>query len=106
MSNQITNEMTTNDGLVKEVLNTAAEFAQVGTRIEELKDNASRIVEDGINDAKRIVKRGRHAAEDIIEDTAHMIKHDPFGSVGVTFGVGFGLGAIVGLLIAYKLKAT
>ena len=53
-----------------------------------------------------MVKRGRYAAEDIVEDTAHMIKHDPFRSVGVAFGIGFGLGAILGLLVACKSKTS
>ena len=106
MSDQTTQETATNDGVIKEVLNTAAQFAGVGRKVEELKENASHFVEDGINDAKRMVKRGRYAAEDIVEDTAHMIKHDPFRSVGVAFGIGFGLGAILGLLVAYKSKTS
>jgi len=106
MSDQTIKETAVHDGVIKEVLNTAAQFAGVGRKVDQLKENASHLVEDGINDAKRMVKRGRYAAKDLFEDTAHMIKHDPFRSVGVTFGIGFGLGAILGLLVAYKSKTS
>jgi ElaB/YqjD/DUF883 family membrane-anchored ribosome-binding protein len=105
MSNQATKEATTNEGFLKETLNTAAQVAQAGLKVEELKTQASHALEDGIEEAKRMAKRGRYAAEDFIEDTAHRIKQDPLRSAGVTLGVGFALGAIVGLLIASKTKA-
>ena len=38
----------------------------------------------------------------LVDRGDHQIKQDPWRSVGVTFGVGFGLGAIVGLLMSKK----
>lgn len=73
-----------------------------GIDMDELKEKATQAIEDGIADAKRMIKKGRYAAEDFADETAHQIKQDPWRSVGVTFGVGFGLGAIVGLLMSRK----
>ena len=108
MSIQGTKEATTTnkDGFFTGAIKTAEQIAHAGLTVERLKENASHVIEDGIADAKRMVKKGRYAAEDLVDDTAHYIKKDPFRSVGVTFGVGFGLGAIVGVLIAYKAKAS
>lgn len=81
----------------------AAEFAaQAGMKVERLKERASHAIEDGIIDARRMVKRGRYAAEDLVDDTTHLIKKDPWTSVGVTFGVGIGIGVILGVLIGHR----
>src|SRR5262249_51630798 len=59
-----------------------------------LKTAASHAVEDAVTEAKRFAKRGRYAAEDLMEDTAHRVKRDPLRSVGFGFAVGFSLGAL------------
>lgn len=101
MANQATKQAETNEkGFVKKALNTAEKVVQTGLDVEELKEKASHAVEDGIVDAKRKMKKARYAAEDLVDDTAHYIKHDPWRSVGITFGVGFGMEAIAGLLLA------
>jgi len=56
-------------------------------------------VEDGINAAKRAVKQGRHAAEDLVDDAEYQVKHHPLSAVGVSFGIGLGLGAVIGILL-------
>lgn len=107
MANQATKEATNNEGIFKQALNTTAErVARTELKVEELRKDASQAIEDGIESAKRIVKRGRHATEDFVDDTAHRIKRDPLRSVGITFGIAFGLGAIVGLLVTRKSKAS
>jgi hypothetical protein len=109
MLNQSTKEIKdtkTNDGFFKEAINTAEKIVHIGMNTEDLRENASQIIEDGMEDAKRLAKRGRYAAEDLIEETAHQIKKEPFRSVGVTFGLGFGLGAALASLIAYRINST
>lgn len=93
-------------GFIKEAINATEKVIQTGLDVERLKEKASHVVEDSIVDAKRMIKKGRYAAEDLVEDTAHYIKHDPWRSVGVTFGVGVGLGLIIGLLFRHKPKKT
>jgi ElaB/YqjD/DUF883 family membrane-anchored ribosome-binding protein len=76
--------------------------AQLGERLVEvggdaarLKSVASHAVEDAVTEAKRFAKRGRYAAEDLIDDAAYRVKRDPFRSVALGFAVGFSLGALV-----------
>ncbi len=94
-----------NEGFLNGVVNTAGQFAKAGLKVEEIKEKVSHAIEDGMVDARRMVKRGRYAAEDLVEDTAHRIKKDPWVSVGITFGVGVVFGATIGWLLGHKCKA-
>jgi ElaB/YqjD/DUF883 family membrane-anchored ribosome-binding protein len=107
MANQATKQTKKDEkGFIKETLNATEKVIKTGLKVEKLKEKASHIIEDSIVDAKRMVKKGRYAAEDLVDDTAHYIKHDPWRSVGVTFGVGVGLGVIIGLLIGHKTQKS
>lgn len=106
MTNQAVKETTTDQGFFKEALNTTAErIDRAGVKVEELKEQASHTIEDGIQDAKRMAKRGRYVVEDCMDETAHLIKRDPLRSAAITLGIGFGLGTIVGWLVAHRSKA-
>jgi len=59
---------------------------------------ASHAVEDAMTEARRMAKRGRYAAEDLVDETAHRIKRDPLRSVAITLAVGLGVGALAGWL--------
>ena len=72
---------------------------QLGTEVKRMKEAVAGAVEDGIGAAKRSVKEGRRAAEDLIDGAEYQIKHRPFGALGVTFGIGLGLGAAIGALM-------
>jgi ElaB/YqjD/DUF883 family membrane-anchored ribosome-binding protein len=67
---------------------------------EELKERAGDMLEDAVLEAKRMAKKGRYAAEDLIDDTEYRIKRAPFRSVGMTFAAGVGLGVFAGWLFA------
>ena len=45
-------------------------------------------VEEGIRSASQAIRRGRHAAEDAIEEVRHTVKQRPFESVGLAFAAG------------------
>ena len=47
-------------------------------------------------EARRIAKRGRYAAEDLVDETTYRIKRDPLRSVAITFAIGLGVGALAG----------
>jgi ElaB/YqjD/DUF883 family membrane-anchored ribosome-binding protein len=87
-----------------EVLNKVVEVgttaAQMGAGVERVKETVADAVEDGINTAKRAVKQGRHAAEDWVDDAEYQVKQHPLSAVGVSFGIGLGLGAVIGVLLA------
>jgi ElaB/YqjD/DUF883 family membrane-anchored ribosome-binding protein len=42
-----------------------------------------------------LARRGRAATEDLVDDAAYRIKHDPIRSVAMGLAIGFGLGALV-----------
>ena len=89
---------TKKEGLFNGAINAVELAAKTGLKVERLKERAAVAIEDGMVDARRMVKRGRYAAEDLVDDTAHLIKKDPWASVGITFGAGLGLGVLVGWL--------
>lgn len=80
-----------------------AEFAAAtGDKVERLKERAVNAFEDGMVDARRLIKRGRYAAEDLVDDTAHRIKKDPWTSVGVTFAAGMTVGIMLGWIFGHR----
>lgn len=76
--------------------------AQAGVRATKMKDavqeTVTNAVEDGVATARRVVKRSRHAAEEMIDDAEHQVRQHPFRVVGITLGIGIGLGALIGVL--------
>jgi ElaB/YqjD/DUF883 family membrane-anchored ribosome-binding protein len=55
-------------------------------------------VEDGVKSAVYALKKGRHAAEDAIDDARHTVKQRPFQAMGVVFAAGFLTGSLLGWL--------
>ena len=99
-----TAEPETKNGLVKKGIHVAENIARATYQVEKLKTRASHAVEDGTEVAKRMIKRGRYAAEDLRDETAHRIKRDPFRAVLITFGVGIAVGSLVGLVAGRALN--
>jgi ElaB/YqjD/DUF883 family membrane-anchored ribosome-binding protein len=91
-------------GILKKAFGAAEQMAYAGYEVERLRAKASHAFEDGLMDAKRMVKRGRYAAEDLLEETAHRIKKEPLQSVAVTFGAGVGLGIFVGWFLTHRAR--
>ena len=73
---------------------------QVGAEVKRVKEAVADAVDNGIVAAKRAVKQGRRAAEDLVDDAEYRIKQRPFSALGVTLGIGMGLGAAIGVLLA------
>lgn len=76
---------------------------QVGERLEEMAQNASRFksslsdaVEDNLHRARRAARRTRYGAEDLIENAAHKVKRHPFDALGIAAGAGLAIGFLVG----------
>jgi ElaB/YqjD/DUF883 family membrane-anchored ribosome-binding protein len=74
--------------------------AQLGTEVGRVKEAVADAVEDGISAAKRAIKQGRRAAEDLVDDAEYQVKQRPLSAVGVSFGIGLGLGAVIGIPLA------
>jgi ElaB/YqjD/DUF883 family membrane-anchored ribosome-binding protein len=73
---------------------------QLGAEVKRVKDAVADAVEDGLVAARRAVKQGRRAAEDLVDDAEYRVKQHPFSTLGVSFGIGLGLGALIGVLLA------
>ena len=97
---------TKKEGFFKGAMDAAEQVAKTGLRVERLKDRATHAIEDSMIDAKRMAKRGLYAAEDMVDDTAHRIKKDPWLSVGISLGIGMSLGAMIGWLVGHKTRAN
>ncbi|HEY6402406.1 MAG TPA: hypothetical protein VI479_13410 [Blastocatellia bacterium] len=78
---------------------TIAARDQLGTEVKRVKETVAAAVENGVCEAKRVVKQGRRAAEDLVDDAEYRIKHRPFSALGVSFGIGMGLGVAIGALM-------
>jgi ElaB/YqjD/DUF883 family membrane-anchored ribosome-binding protein len=68
--------------------------------VERVKEAVADAVDNGIVAARRSVKQGRRATEDLVDDAGYRIKQRPFSALGVSFGIGVGLGAAIGALLA------
>jgi ElaB/YqjD/DUF883 family membrane-anchored ribosome-binding protein len=72
---------------------------QLEAEVKRVKEAVVDAVDNGIVAAKRAVKQGRRAAEDLVDDAEYRIKQRPFSTLGVTLGIGMGLGAAIGVLL-------
>lgn len=95
MSTQATINNETNSRM-RDALETAGRIAEVGVDFGLLKKRLENAVEDAVLEAKRTAKHGRHAMEDVIEDTTYWVKKNPWQSVGYAAGAAFGIGLFVG----------
>ncbi len=90
-------------------METAAVKKMVNEQIAETAEEAARLrdaviaaIEDGIADARRLAKRGRNIAEDVIDDAETSVRHHPLTTVGVATLGAFAVGAVVGFLLGRK----
>jgi ElaB/YqjD/DUF883 family membrane-anchored ribosome-binding protein len=81
-------------GLLGKAMHVGERLVEVGGEADRLKTAASHAVEDAVTEAKRFARRGRYAAEDLMEDAAHRVKRDPLRSVAFGFVLGLSLGAL------------
>jgi ElaB/YqjD/DUF883 family membrane-anchored ribosome-binding protein len=84
--------------LVGKAVRAGGRVVEVGAEAARLKVQASHAVEDAKASARRLAKRGRYAADDLVDETAYRIKRDPFRSVAIVLAVGLGVGALAGWL--------
>ena len=80
--------------LIGKAMHVGERLVEVGDGASHLKTAASHAVEDAVTEAKRVAKRGRYAAEDLMEDAAHRVKRDPLRSVALGFAIGLSIGAL------------
>jgi ElaB/YqjD/DUF883 family membrane-anchored ribosome-binding protein len=86
--------------VLDKVIGVGATPVQIGAEVERMKEAVAEAVEDGISTAKRAIQQGRRAAEALVDDAEYQVKQRPFSAVGVSFGIGLGPGAVIGILLA------
>jgi ElaB/YqjD/DUF883 family membrane-anchored ribosome-binding protein len=87
------------EGLLSKALHVGAQATNLGHEALRFKTNVSNAVtdafEDGKREAKRALKRGYNAAEDLVDETSYRVKHNPMKSVAIAFGVGVLFGGVI-----------
>ena len=73
---------------------------QLGAEVKRVKEAIADVVDDGVVAARRAVKQSRRAAKDLVDDAECRVKQHPLSALGVSFGIGMGLGAAIGVLLA------
>jgi hypothetical protein len=81
------------EGAVKKAVNGETKTSHWDS---SMKDIVGAVIKDYAHATRRAVKRGRLAAEDLINEAAHSIKQSPLQTVALTFGLAFGTGALFG----------
>jgi ElaB/YqjD/DUF883 family membrane-anchored ribosome-binding protein len=82
------------NSLLEKAMHVGERLGEVRGEASRLKTAASHAVEDAVTEAKRFARRGRYAAEDLMEDAAHRVKRDPLRSVAFGFALGLSIGAL------------
>lgn len=84
----------------EKTMKAGTEFAESIPDTRHMTECCAEMMEEGMETARRAIKRGRHFAEDLIEDAEHQVKKYPLRIVAATFGVAFAGGALLGWLAA------
>jgi len=90
--------------LLDKVIQTGSVTAQVGAGVSRLKEAVADSIDDGLNSAKRTAKHGRRAAEELVDDARYQFKQRPFAALGISFAVGLGVGTVITILLAPKVR--
>ena len=77
---------------------------EAGSEVSRLKTEASQAVEDRVVAARRLARRSRYAAEDLIDDAGHRVKRDPLRAMAIGLAIGFGLGALAVWLATHNAR--
>lgn len=72
----------------------------VEAEVKRVKESVVDAVEVGLGAARRAVKQSRRAAEDLVDDAEYRVKQRPFSALGISFGIGVGLGVAIDALLA------
>jgi hypothetical protein len=92
------------ESAVRKTVNGESGMPLWGSAPMRIKKAVESTVEDCASSVRRAVKRGRFAAEDLMNEAAHSVKKRPLKSVALTFGLAFGVGALVGWIATNNHK--
>lgn len=82
--------------------------SEIAARSSQLKENIVSTLEEKMEAAedatRRAIKRGRHAAEDLLDEATYEVKRRPVQAVGLTLGIGLTVGLALGWLLGHNRK--
>ena len=85
---------------VKKMVN--EHIAETAEEAARLRNAVVHAIEDGVENARRMAKRGKTIAEDVMDDAETSVRHHPLTTVGVATLSAFAVGTLVGFLLARK----
>ncbi len=86
--------------------NIGSAFAQLAAKVTEGKTLCEDLTEVSKRKAQRLIRRGREATEDRLDETTRYLKHHPWQSVGIAAGAGIFAGVILGWTCSQARKQT
>ena len=72
-----------------------ATVEDVLSEVSKMKSAVTEAVDDGVRSALRVVKNGRYAAEDAIDDAKHIVRKKPIQAMSVCFSAGLFAGCLL-----------
>jgi ElaB/YqjD/DUF883 family membrane-anchored ribosome-binding protein len=70
------------------VLEKDASLPNAVREVSKVRNIVSEAVDEGIHSASQVLRHGRRAAEDAVEELKHTVKQRPFEAVGLAFAAG------------------
>ena len=80
--------------MADDVLEKAATVADSVHGVSKIQSMVTDAVENGVRSTKQVMRHGRDAAEDAVEEVKHTVKQKPFQAVGIAFAVGVVVGSL------------
>lgn len=72
-----------------------ATIDDVLNEVSKMRTAVSEAVDDGVKSALRVVKNGRYATEDAIDDAKHIVRKKPLQAMTVCFSAGLFAGCLL-----------
>jgi ElaB/YqjD/DUF883 family membrane-anchored ribosome-binding protein len=85
---------------------TIADATEAVEAIKERLSPALETLDENVRRGRRLIVKGRHAAEDAAAATALQVRQHPFGTVVVAAGAGAFIGCLLGLALGWQARGA
>ncbi len=79
-----------------EVCERLAVLEDAARTVSKIRSIVTEVADDGVRSACEVIKQGRYAAEDAINEAQLTVRRKPFETMGVVFAVGVLAGGVLG----------
>lgn len=77
-------------------IKTGKQLAKAGYEVGQFKSTLHNTAREPVAAARRVIRKSRYAADDFVNEVVLVVRKQPLKSLGITFGVAFGIGAMAG----------